>query len=86
MTAHPKNDTPFKSLDKIAADPRVELVFDEGDDGIWIWLNPGSLCGDTDTHCVHEWTVRDVIRSFRTVQPCDLTGCDFCNPVTPEAK
>lgn len=38
---HPKNKTRFKTLDKLAADHRIEEVWDEGDDGLWANLIPG---------------------------------------------
>ena len=64
---HPKNQTRYRSLNRIAADPRVLLVWDEGDDGIWVDLVDGweSYLGDS---CVHEWTLAEVIRSFRWIQ------------------
>lgn len=62
---HPKNKTLHKSLNRIAADPRVAEVWDEyrTGDGLWISLKPGWHCDHASV--VHEWTVRDLIRSFR---------------------
>jgi len=68
--AHPKNKTRYKSLDAIAADPRVVEIWDEDEDGIWIALVQGF--NFEGCSCVHEWSVRDVIQSFKTrVQPGD---------------
>lgn len=63
---HPKNGTDYKSLDRVAADPRVVRIWDEGrEDGIWVELAPGY---NWEGHsCVHEWTVRDVLAAFSTV-------------------
>ena len=38
---HPKNQTRYASLDRIAADPRIERIWDEGPNGIWADLAPG---------------------------------------------
>ena len=35
------NETGLKSLDKLAADPRVARIWDEGDDGLWLQLVDG---------------------------------------------
>lgn len=37
---HPNNKTPYKTLDRIAADPRVVKVY-EDNDGIWADLADG---------------------------------------------
>ena len=37
----PKNHSGFKTLNKIAADPRVEEIWEEGSDGIWVSLVEG---------------------------------------------
>lgn len=63
---HPKNTTRYRSLNKIAAHESVETIFDEGEDGIWIWLKPGWWTGaNNDTSTLHEWTVRDLIDAWR---------------------
>ena len=64
---HPKNQTSFRSLDRVAADPRVTQVWDEGDDGVWIELADGWV-SDCGTSCVHEWSVRDALRAFRSIR------------------
>lgn len=70
-----KNKTRFKSLNKIAQDPRVEEIWDEGSDGIWIALQKGFAW--EGVHCVHEWSVKDLLVSFRSVEPCN---CEECKP------
>lgn len=69
---HPRNKTRYKSLDKIASDPRVEEIWEEGSDGIWIALMPGFQW--EEVHCVHEWSVKDALASFRSVEPCFCEG------------
>lgn len=63
--AHPKNLTAHRTLDPIAADPRVVEVWDEDEDGIWIALAHG--WNAEGCSCVHAWTVRDAIRDFRSL-------------------
>jgi len=63
---NPKNHTSYRSLDKIAADPRVVEIWDEGEDGIWVQLAEGYNWDDVS--CVHEWKVKDVIEAFRWVK------------------
>jgi hypothetical protein len=60
---HPKNKTTYKTLNKIAADPRVLEIWEEdGGDGIWISLVEGYNCEGAS--CVHEWTVKALINNF----------------------
>jgi hypothetical protein len=61
------NKTRYKSLNKIAADPRVKEIWSEQGtgDGIWILLADGWQLDDCCV--VHEWTVKDLIRSFRRI-------------------
>lgn len=63
---------------------KVERFVDErrdGDDsengggnGIWAYLVPGWKCSISDTHAVHEWTVKDVERCVQNAVPCNC-GC-----------
>ena len=78
-----KNKTRFKSLDVVNDDPRVTEVFDEGEDGIWIWLETGFTSDPRGAHDVHEWTVRDALRCYRKIQVCD---CEQCVPVSVPAQ
>ncbi len=73
-----KNRTGFKSLNIVNDDPRVDQVFDEGDDGIWLWLKPGWTCDARGAHDGHEWKVRDLLRVYRQIEACD---CDSCKGV-----
>jgi hypothetical protein len=56
------NMTGLKGLDRIGADPRVEVVYRDSD-GIWVDLKKG-FCSDPDTHGYHENTVREIQRAF----------------------
>lgn len=58
------NKTRFKSLDAMARDPRVIEIWDEEDDGIWAQLAPGYNFDGSS--CLHEWTVRALIKAWRT--------------------
>lgn len=61
---HPRNETRFKSLDKIAADPRVEKIFDEGPDGIWVWLRFPWRSESLQCSVLHEWSCKDLLESW----------------------
>ena len=66
---HPKNKTRYRTLDKIASDPRVAQIWSEqsSGDGIWILLADGwQLDGAV---CVHEWSVTDLRRAFKRITP-----------------
>jgi hypothetical protein len=52
---------------------KVRGWYKEHRDGYWIDLKPGWQW--QGCHSVHEWNVRDLVRSFRMVEPCD---CDDC--------
>ncbi len=69
-----KNKTRFKSLNVVNDDPRVTEVFQDSD-GIWLWLNPGFTAEPRGAHDVHEDTVREVLRRYRQIVPCDCDGC-----------
>lgn len=61
--AHPKNKTKYKVLDKIAADPRVKEIWDEGEDGLWLSLEKGY--NNEGASQIHEWSVKDLINAFK---------------------
>lgn len=67
-----------KQIEKLIADNREKVVENspvsyEGEDGIWLYLRNGwQLDG---AHCVHEWTVRDLLREFKRVRPCACNEC-----------
>jgi hypothetical protein len=73
-----ENKTRFKTLNIVNGDPRIKEVFDEGEDGIWMWLNPGFTCDPRGAHDGHEYTVRDLLRAYKGIQPCD---CDQCKGI-----
>ena len=58
------NKTRYKSLDAMARDPRIVEIWDEDADGIWAQLAPGYNFDGCS--CLHEWTVRDLLRAWRT--------------------
>lgn len=62
---HPKNKTGFKSLDKIAADPRVEEVYQDSD-GIWVYLVRGYNYEDCSG--LRGDTCKDLLERFRDVR------------------
>lgn len=59
-----RNETRFKSLDRMAGDPRIVRIWDEDRDGIWAELAPGYNFDGCS--CLHEWTVREMLRAWRT--------------------
>jgi hypothetical protein len=63
---HPKNMTRYKTLDRLAADPRVIEIWDEGEDGLWATLADDWWNWDAGgTSGVHAETVRDLLYQFR---------------------
>jgi hypothetical protein len=70
-----KNETRYKSLNIVNNDPRVDKAFDEGEDGIWIWLKKGWTADPMGAHDVHEWKAKDAVRVFKGIVPCT---CDDC--------
>ena len=65
-------------LEQVKLDPRVADAWSEGGrdgDGYWIDLKSGFRCGESETHAVHEWTLTDLRRSFKTVEPCTCKDC-----------
>jgi len=63
------NRTRYVTLDKVAADPRVVEVWDEGDDGLWIHLAPGfNFEGQAGLHAS---TVKQLVELFKMVEAGD---------------
>jgi len=58
-----KNGTKWKSLNKLAEDPRITDIWDEDEDGIWASLAPGY--NNDGCSCIHEWSVKDLLRAAR---------------------
>ena len=65
---------------------KVSEVDDESasGDGYWVYLKPGWICSSSETHCVHEWNMRDLLSAFRDVAPCDCEDCRKDTYVVPE--
>jgi subtilisin-like proprotein convertase family protein len=61
-----KNKTRYRSLNKIASDSRVVEIWEEDVDGIWVLLANGYNYDGTSV--VHEWTVKNVLQSFKLVE------------------
>ena len=62
----------------------VDEYSDERDrgDGIWFYLRPGFINALSDTHCVHEYTIRDCVLKLKDdVRPCD---CEWCRRLLDE--
>ena len=76
----------MKTLERIKRDHRVKDAWSEGgpeEDGYWISLNPGWRSITTETHSVHEWTIKDLLRDFRDIEPCSCEECMQALPNTP---
>jgi len=63
---HPKNKTKYKTLNRIASNPKVQEIWDEDVNGLYIALNEGwNLEGNS---CFWGSTVKELISSFRRVE------------------
>ena len=62
-------------VNKIKSDSRVSDVWNEGEDGWWILLKRGFICGNSEAHAVHESTLKSLQSSFKTVKPCNCKDC-----------
>lgn len=60
------NKTGRTSLDRLANDPRVEEVWSEGKDGYWASLKQGF--NSEGCSCIHEWTVKDLLRARERIE------------------
>jgi len=67
-----------KALDALQSMNRMMIteITDERAEGsgYWIYLHPGWIA-PSETHFIHEYTVRDVLDAFRNVQPCCCEEC-----------
>jgi len=59
------NRTRYKTLDKLAADPRIVEIWDEQEDGIWALLADGYNADGSS--CLHEWTAGELLRSVNRI-------------------
>jgi hypothetical protein len=74
------NQTGCRTLDKIGADPRVREIYRQRDEGRGPWtytLVPvfgwrGEAYG---AHAIVESNVRDVVRAFAGMVPCECKEC-----------
>lgn len=67
----------MNALTKIKNDPRVKDAWDEGEDGYWVAAKFGwsfDFYGD-NSHTIHEWTIKDITRQFRTIRKCACADC-----------
>jgi hypothetical protein len=63
-----------KTLSDLAASHGDKIAtWYKDSDGYWLTLHYGWQRGGT--HAVHELTVREVLASFRDVEPCDCIEC-----------
>lgn len=79
------NTTGLKSLDKLAADPRVDEVRDEREsgNGIWVYLKHGWRVYDM-TIAIHGESARDVLSQVTGIEKgCTESPCGECGWVAP---
>jgi hypothetical protein len=60
------NRTRYKSLDRMAKDPRIREIWEEGKDGLWVSLSPGYSAEGTSG--LHEYTVRDLLKARERIE------------------
>ena len=72
---HPK--FPVKTLADCANDTRVKEVSDErnNQDGIWVYMKNGYCNSLDETHCLHEDSVKEIVKAFRWIEPCAKDCC-----------
>ena len=47
---------------------KIKGFYKEPRDGYWIDLQPGWTW--QECHAVHEWNIKDLLQSFKAVEPC----------------
>jgi len=65
----------MKTVERIKADPRVSDIWNEGEDGWWVLLKRGFVCGNSQAHAVHEFTIKSLRATLKTVKPCYCVDC-----------
>lgn len=55
---------------------KIAEVGDESStgDGYWLYLKDG-WCWQGEVHSVHEWNMKDLLKAWGDVQPCDCEDC-----------
>lgn len=46
----------------------TEVWYEGREDGYWASLKECCLCEDTECHWVHEWTVKDFLKSLKSIR------------------
>ena len=64
------NRTGLKSFDRLAKDPRIKEIWNEGKDGYWLSLVPGYRIYD-GTSGIHGYTVKEVLDQISNIEPGD---------------
>jgi hypothetical protein len=59
----------MKLIEKIKADPRIESLHDEGDNGWWAILADGYILQPDETTAIHETTLSGVKLALSRVKP-----------------
>lgn len=66
---NPKNKTSYRSLDRLAADPRILEIWDEGPDGLWADLARGF--NNEGCSSLHEFTCAELIAAVQRIEKGD---------------
>jgi hypothetical protein len=61
------NKTRYKSLDRIAADPRVREIWSEEGMGDGLWISLADGWNKDGASVVHEWSAKDLREAFRHI-------------------
>ncbi len=73
----PKSITDSAAIRRADAAGQIAEIGNEWADGYWVYLTPGWVNPGLETHCYHEWTVRDLLTAIRASPPerCDASNC-----------
>jgi len=66
-----------RTVSQLRAHPLVDEVLDErsDDNGWWVYFKPGYINTMTETHCIHEMTVKEVCSQFDYIEKCNCNSC-----------